>query len=62
MQVRGPYNANKLTRYVELVLVSDYREFVANGENIHTVHRQLKDVANIINSVSNFQRIESASP
>ncbi|CAG9794728.1 unnamed protein product [Diatraea saccharalis] len=51
IQVRGPYNENKLTRYVELVLVSDYREFKANGESIETVHHQLKDVANIINSV-----------
>ncbi|KAJ8709774.1 hypothetical protein PYW08_009778 [Mythimna loreyi] len=50
-QVRGPYNANKLSRYVELVLVADNREYKANGENLNTVHRQLKDVANIINSV-----------
>ncbi|XP_075986793.1 uncharacterized protein LOC142983687 [Anticarsia gemmatalis] len=50
-QVRGPYNANKLSRYVELVLVADNREFKANGENLQTVHRQMKTVANIINSV-----------
>ncbi|XP_063834603.1 disintegrin and metalloproteinase domain-containing protein 12 [Ostrinia nubilalis] len=50
-QVRGPFNANKLSRYVELVLVSDHREFQANGESVETVHHQLKDVANIINSV-----------
>ncbi|KAF9413477.1 hypothetical protein HW555_008315, partial [Spodoptera exigua] len=50
-QVRGPYNANKLSRYVELVLVADNREYKANGENIQTVYRQMKDVANIINSV-----------
>ncbi|KAL0811467.1 hypothetical protein ABMA28_009867 [Loxostege sticticalis] len=50
-QVRGPFNENKLSRYVELVLVSDYREFQANGESVETVHHQLKDVANIINSV-----------
>ncbi|XP_041985575.1 disintegrin and metalloproteinase domain-containing protein 19 [Aricia agestis] len=49
--VRGPFNANKLSRYVELVLVADHREYIANGESIETVHRQLKDVANIINSV-----------
>ncbi|KAG6451232.1 hypothetical protein O3G_MSEX007028 [Manduca sexta] len=51
VQVRGPYNENKLSRYVELVLVADHREFQANGANLNTVHRQLKDVANIINSV-----------
>ncbi|CAG5014104.1 unnamed protein product [Parnassius apollo] len=50
-EVRGPFNANKLSRYVELVLVADNREYKANGENIRTVHRQLKAVANIINSV-----------
>lgn len=49
-QVRGPYNANERSRYVELVLVSDHREFKANGESVETVHHQLKDVANIINS------------
>lgn len=50
-QVRGPYNANKLSRYVELVLVADNREYRANGDDLNTVHRQLKTVANIINSV-----------
>ncbi|CAH0721235.1 unnamed protein product, partial [Brenthis ino] len=50
-ELRGPFNANKLSRYVELVLVADNREYRANGESIATVHRQLKDVANIINSV-----------
>ncbi|CAH0721226.1 unnamed protein product, partial [Brenthis ino] len=50
-ELRGPFNANKLSRYVELVLVADNREYRTNGESIATVHRQLKDVANIINSV-----------
>ncbi|KAJ2941520.1 hypothetical protein O0L34_g14565 [Tuta absoluta] len=49
-QVRGPYNSNSQSRYVELVLVADHEEFLANGD-IQTVHRQMKDVANIINSV-----------
>ncbi|XP_060806966.1 disintegrin and metalloproteinase domain-containing protein adm-2 [Amyelois transitella] len=49
--VRGPYNSNKMSRYVELVLVSDYGEYVANRESLHTVHHQLKDIANIINAV-----------
>ncbi|KAM3959848.1 disintegrin and metalloproteinase domain-containing protein meltrin [Aphomia sociella] len=49
--VRGPYNQNKMSRYVELVLVSDYREYLANDESIETVHHQLKDMANIINAV-----------
>lgn len=42
---------NKLSRYVELVLVADNREFQANGEDLQTVYSQLKTVANIINSV-----------
>ncbi|XP_032523553.2 disintegrin and metalloproteinase domain-containing protein 19 [Danaus plexippus] len=50
-EVRGPFKVNKLSRFVELVLVADNREFRANGESKETVHRQLKDVANIINSV-----------
>ncbi|XP_049880510.1 disintegrin and metalloproteinase domain-containing protein 19 [Pectinophora gossypiella] len=49
-QVRGPYNSNALSRYMELVLVADHGEFLANGD-MRTVHRQMKDVANIINSV-----------
>ncbi|XP_053619929.1 disintegrin and metalloproteinase domain-containing protein adm-2-like [Plodia interpunctella] len=51
MLVRGPYNANKMTRYVELVLVSDNGEYLANRESLQTVHHQLKDIANIINAV-----------
>lgn len=51
-QVRGPFNSNRLSRYVELVLVADNREYKANGEDLEVVHQQMKDVANIINSVS----------
>ncbi|XP_047526248.1 disintegrin and metalloproteinase domain-containing protein 12 [Pieris napi] len=50
-QVRGPFNANKLSRYVELVLVADNREFKVNGESLELLHHRFKDVANIINSV-----------
>ncbi|CAK1540985.1 unnamed protein product [Leptosia nina] len=50
-QVRGPFNVNKLSRYVELVLVADNKEYLANGESIELIHHRFKDVANIINSV-----------
>ncbi|XP_061723382.1 disintegrin and metalloproteinase domain-containing protein 33-like [Cydia pomonella] len=49
--VQEPYNANKRSRYVELVLVVDHGEYLASGQNIRLVHRHMKDLANIINSV-----------
>ncbi|XP_059048466.1 disintegrin and metalloproteinase domain-containing protein 19, partial [Achroia grisella] len=49
--VRGPFNQNKMSRYVELALVSDYNEYIANDASVETVHHQLKDIANIINAV-----------
>ncbi|XP_063369368.1 disintegrin and metalloproteinase domain-containing protein 33-like [Cydia amplana] len=49
--VQEPFNANRRSRYVELVLVVDHGEYLASGENIRLVHRQMKDLANIINSV-----------
>ncbi|XP_057341759.1 uncharacterized protein LOC130678494 [Microplitis mediator] len=49
--VRGPYNANRQSRYVELVLVIDKKEFTALGENIDKVHHHCKDIANIINAL-----------
>lgn len=50
-QVRGPFNSNRLSRYVELVLVADNGEYKANGENLQAIQHQLKDVANIINAL-----------
>lgn len=50
--VRGPYNANRQSRYVELVLVIDKKEYVALGENLNKVYQHCKDIANIINAVS----------
>ncbi|XP_063629939.1 disintegrin and metalloproteinase domain-containing protein 33-like [Cydia splendana] len=49
--VQEPFNANRRSRYVELVLVVDHGGYLASGENIRLVHRQMKDLANIINSV-----------
>ncbi|XP_077287628.1 uncharacterized protein LOC143912233 isoform X2 [Arctopsyche grandis] len=49
--VRGPYNANKKSRYVELVLVVDNKEYKELGENLSNVYHHCKDIANIINSL-----------
>lgn len=51
--VKGPYNSNQQSRYVELLLVVDNKEFKALDENTGKVYRHCKDIANIINSVSN---------
>ncbi|XP_014487434.1 PREDICTED: disintegrin and metalloproteinase domain-containing protein 12 isoform X2 [Dinoponera quadriceps] len=49
--VRGPYNANRQSRYVELVLVIDKKEYIALNENLSKVYQHCKDIANIINSL-----------
>ncbi|XP_034837108.1 zinc metalloproteinase-disintegrin-like 4a [Maniola hyperantus] len=50
-QIRGPFNVNNQSRFVELVLVADNAAYIESGWNINTVHQQLKDVANIIYSL-----------
>ncbi|XP_065167379.1 disintegrin and metalloproteinase domain-containing protein 12-like isoform X2 [Atheta coriaria] len=49
--VRGPYNANKQSRYVELVLVVDNRQFKELDENVKVVEQHCKDIANTINAL-----------
>ncbi|CAG9763797.1 unnamed protein product [Ceutorhynchus assimilis] len=49
--IRGPYNADKNSKYVELVLVVDNREFRELGEDIRKVIDHCKNIANIINSL-----------
>lgn len=51
-EIRGPYNANKRSRYVELVLVVDNREYKDMGESLYKVYQHCKEIANIINGVS----------
>lgn len=51
-QVRGPYNSNSDSSYVELVLVVDNKVYKSMEENIKTVYKHAKNLANIINSVS----------
>lgn len=50
--IRGPYNANRHSRYVELVLVIDKKEYKTLNENLDNVYHHCKDIANIINAVS----------
>ncbi|XP_054288556.1 disintegrin and metalloproteinase domain-containing protein 12 [Macrosteles quadrilineatus] len=49
--IRGPYNANARSSYVELVLVMDNKEYKALGENMDKVNNHCKDIANIINAL-----------
>ncbi|XP_049535594.1 uncharacterized protein LOC125951089 isoform X2 [Anopheles darlingi] len=49
--IRGPYNANKHSSYVELVIVVDNKMFKAMRENYKTVQRYCKDITNIINAL-----------
>lgn len=49
--VLGPWNANKQSRYVELVLVVDKREFQDHNEDLQKVQRICKDIANVMNGL-----------
>uniref|UniRef100_T1JKJ7 Peptidase M12B domain-containing protein n=1 Tax=Strigamia maritima TaxID=126957 RepID=T1JKJ7_STRMM len=49
--IRGPYNSNKGSRYVELVLVNDYKEFKEMKENKDAVIARNKDIANLVNAL-----------
>ncbi|XP_053946621.1 disintegrin and metalloproteinase domain-containing protein 12, partial [Anastrepha ludens] len=49
--IRGPYNANKHSSYVELVIVVDNKMYKSFGESQRKVHQHCKDLANIINAL-----------
>ncbi|XP_044726818.1 disintegrin and metalloproteinase domain-containing protein 12-like [Chrysoperla carnea] len=49
--IRGPYNANKRSRYVELVMVVDQLEYKKQESNLRTVNNRCKNIANIINAL-----------
>lgn len=49
--IRGPHNANKQSRYVELVFVVDTKEYKELG-GVPEVSLHCKKIANIINAVS----------
>ena len=50
-KLRGPWNANKRSRYVELVLVVDHQEFLEHNQDLDLVYRICKDVANVMNAL-----------
>ncbi|XP_057657242.1 uncharacterized protein LOC130894422 isoform X1 [Diorhabda carinulata] len=49
--VRGPYNANKQSKYVELVLVIDNQQYKELGESKTRTINHAKTIANIINGL-----------
>nr|KAF7406620.1 hypothetical protein H0235_014276 [Vespula pensylvanica] len=49
--IRGPYNANRQSRYVELVLVIDKKGYIALDENLDKVYHHCKNIANIVNAL-----------
>nr|KAG5708378.1 hypothetical protein BaRGS_034409 [Batillaria attramentaria] len=49
--IRGPYDSNQYTRYVELYLVNDYRTYDRHGKNSTVVFKRSQDIANIVNSL-----------
>lgn len=57
--VREPYNANKQSSFVELVIVVDNEIYKEMNENLDKIHQYCKDIANIINSVGWFDLIRT---
>lgn len=53
-QVRGPYNSNAKSNYVELVIVVDNQAYNDFGRDTRKVHKHCKDIVNIINAVRIF--------
>ena len=51
LDIKGPWDANKRSRYVELVIVVDNRKFKENNEDLDKVYRKCKDIANIANAL-----------
>ncbi|KAI8045595.1 hypothetical protein M5D96_001777 [Drosophila gunungcola] len=49
--IRGPYNANKYSSYVELVIVVDNKVYKNFQESAKKVHQHCKNLANIINAL-----------
>ncbi|XP_065371221.1 disintegrin and metalloproteinase domain-containing protein 9 [Calliphora vicina] len=49
--IRGPYNSNKHSSYVEIVIVVDNKAFKSFNENFKKVHQHCKDLANIMNAL-----------
>jgi len=52
MSLKGPYNQNDKSRFIELVFVLDQEEYKSFNSELSKVHQHTKAIANIINSVS----------
>lgn len=50
-EVKGPHNANKDSRYLELIFVVDKETFQRLGSDLNIVNNHCKDLANIVNMV-----------
>ena len=51
INIKGPWNANQRSRYVELVIVVDNRKFKEYGRDLAKVYKKCKDIANIANAL-----------
>ncbi|XP_018901177.2 uncharacterized protein Meltrin [Bemisia tabaci] len=49
--IRGPYNIDSNSRFIELVLVVDNKEYITLDKSIAKTNQHCKDIANIINSL-----------
>ena len=49
--VKGPWNANRRSRFVELVIVVDNRKYKENDSDLSKVVRKAKEMANIANAL-----------
>ena len=50
-EIFPPWNSNKNSRFVELVLVVDTRLYIQFGRNQNSLHNMCKQIANKINSI-----------
>ncbi len=49
--IKGPWNADNNSRFVELLLVIDNKEFLEHDSDLEKIHRICKDLANIMNAL-----------
>jgi hypothetical protein len=50
-ELRLPFNSNAKSRYVELVMVVDYKKYRELGASLKTTTQRTKDIANIVNAL-----------
>ncbi|XP_064465637.1 zinc metalloproteinase-disintegrin-like EoMP06 [Ornithodoros turicata] len=49
--IQPPYNSNVRSRYVEMIIVNDYKEYVKMKKNKEAVLDRSKQIANIVNAL-----------